>query len=293
MQFLALPPIPYIVACANLPSALPKGAVGSIEPKVGSLRILDTTADSITLQALVNVTNPTLYTAHVPYANIHVLSNGSIIGSATVEDLYIDKGPNSNILVTAKWNPPMGGAHGRKVGRELISQYLSGWNTSITVKPHRNSIPGQPIICEALSKFNMTLAAPKLSLPGDTPEERTHFIRDATFHVFSSTATFTLVSPLHYNTLYLDFVNATALYNHTEPVGQIVYDLPFSAPPGKSQTPKLPVTWSLDSVGYDAVKKAIGGKLKLDAYANVEVRLGNWKESLWYQGRGIGASVQI
>ncbi|KAI2771823.1 hypothetical protein F4815DRAFT_488717 [Daldinia loculata] len=272
---------------------LPKGAVGSIEPKVGSLRILDTTADSITLQALVNVTNPTLYTAHVPYANIHVLSNGSIIGSATVEDLYIDKGPNSNILVTAKWNPPMGGAHGRKVGRELISQYLSGWNTSITVKPHRNSIPGQPIICEALSKFNMTLAAPKLSLPGDTPEERTHFIRDATFHVFSSTATFTLVSPLHYNTLYLDFVNATALYNHTEPVGQIVYDLPFSAPPGKSQTPKLPVTWSLDSVGYDAVKKAIGGKLKLDAYANVEVRLGNWKESLWYQGRGIGASVQI
>ncbi|KAI0131270.1 hypothetical protein F4814DRAFT_405442 [Daldinia grandis] len=272
---------------------LPKGAVGSIEPKVGSLRILDTTSDSITLQALVNVTNPTLYTAYIPYANIHVLSNGSIIGSATVEDLNIDKGPNSNILVTAKWNPPMGGAHGRKVGRELISQYLSGWNTSITVKPHRNSIPGQPIICEALSKFNMTLAAPKLSLPGDTPEERSHFIRDATFHVLSSAATFTLVSPLHYNTLYVDFVNATALYNHTEPVGQIVYDLPFSAPPGKSQTPKLPVTWSLDSVGYDAVKKAIGGKLKLDAFANVEMRLGNWKESLWYQGKGIGASVQI
>ncbi|KAI0850172.1 hypothetical protein F5Y00DRAFT_233802 [Daldinia vernicosa] len=272
---------------------LPRGAVGSIEPKVGSLRVLDTTSDSITLQALVNVTNPTLYTAYIPYANIHVLSNGSIIGSATVEDLNIAKGPNSNILVTAKWNPPMGGAHGRKVGRELISQYLSGWNTSITVKPHRNSIPGQPIICEALSKFNMTLAAPKLSLPGDTPEEKTHFIRDATFHVFSSTATFTLVSPLHYNTLYIDFVNATALYNHTEPVGQIVYDLPFSAPPGKSETPKLPVTWSLDSVGYDAVKKAIGGKLKLDAHANVDVRLGNWKESLWYQGKGIGASVQI
>ncbi|KAI8963381.1 hypothetical protein F5Y11DRAFT_319639 [Daldinia sp. FL1419] len=272
---------------------LPKGAIGSIEPKVGSIRVLDTTSDSITLQALVNVTNPTPYTAHVPYANVHVLSNSSVIGSATIENLYVDKGPNSNILVTAKWNPPMGGAHGRKVGRELISQYLSGWNTSITVRPHRNTIPGQPIFCEALSKFNMTLAAPKLNLPGDTPEEKSHFIRDATFHVFSSTATFTLVSPLHYNTLYLDFVNATALYNHTEPVGQIIYDLPFSAPPGKSQTPKLPVTWSLDSVGYDAVKKAIGGKLKLDAYANVEVRLGNWRESLWYQGKGIGASVQL
>ncbi|KAI1381520.1 hypothetical protein F4677DRAFT_128367 [Hypoxylon crocopeplum] len=272
---------------------LPKGTIGGIDPKVGSLKVLDTTSDSITLQALVNVTNPTPYTAHIPYVNVHVLNNGSVLGSATIENLDIVKGPNSNVLVTAKWNPPMGGDHGRRIGRDLISQYLSGWNTSITVKSHRHSIPGQPIICKALSRFNMTFAAPKLDLPGDTPEEKSHFIRDATFHFFSSTATFTLVSPLHYNTLYLDFVNATALYNHTEPVGQITYDLPFSAPPGTSQTPKLPVEWSLDSVGYDAVRKAIGGKLKLDAYANVDMRLGNWKESLWYQGKGIGASVQL
>ncbi|KAI1411691.1 hypothetical protein F5Y13DRAFT_164840 [Hypoxylon sp. FL1857] len=272
---------------------LPKGAIGSIDPKVGSLRVLDTTSDSITLQALVNATNPTPYTAHVPYVNVHVLNNGSVLGSATVEDLDIVQGPNSNILVTAKWNPPMGGDRGRKIGRNLISQYLSGWNTSITVKAHKHSIPGQRIISDALSAFNMTFAAPRLDLPGDTPEERSHFIRDATFHFFSSTATFTLVSPLHYNTLYLDFVNATALYNHSEPVGQIVYDLPFSAPPGKSVTPRLPVRWSMDSIGYDAVRRAIGGRLKLDAYANVDMRLGNWKESLWYQGKGIGARIQL
>ncbi|KAI1101897.1 hypothetical protein F4804DRAFT_314574 [Jackrogersella minutella] len=272
---------------------LPEGTVGSIQPKIGSLRILDTTSDSITLQALVNVTNPTPYTAHVPFTNVHVLSNGSIVGSATVEDMDFVKGPNTNLLVTAKWNPPMGGDHGRKIGRNLLSQYLSGWNTSITIQPHRHSIPGQRIISDALSQFNLTFPVPRLDLPGDTPEERTHFIRDATFHFFSSTATFTLVSPLHFNTLYLDFVNATALYNHSEPVGQILYDLPFSAPPGKSVTPKLPVTWSLDSIGYDAVRKAIGGKLKLDAYADVDMRLGNWQESLWYQGKGIGASIQL
>ncbi|OTB05416.1 hypothetical protein M426DRAFT_56928 [Hypoxylon sp. CI-4A] len=272
---------------------LPKGSIGSLDPKIGSLRILDTTSDSITLQALINITNPTPYTAYVPYANVHVLNNGSVLGSATIENVDITKGPNTNMLVTAKWNPPMGGDHGRKIGRDLISQYLSGWNTSITVKPHRDSIPGQRIICDALSVFNMTLAAPKLDLPGDTEEEKSHFIRDATFHFFSSTATFTLVSPLLHNTIYLDFVNATALYNHTEPIGQILYDLPFAAPPGKSQTPRLPVDWSIGSVGYDAVRKAIGGNLKLDAYANVDMRLGNWRESLWYRGTGIGASVQL
>ncbi|KAI2632403.1 hypothetical protein GGR54DRAFT_34100 [Hypoxylon sp. NC1633] len=278
---------------ANCFSALPRGSFGSIDPKVGSLKVLDTTIDSITLQALVNLTNPTPYTAHIPYVNIYIVSNGTILGSATVENLDVVKGPNTNVLVTAKWNPLMGGPHGRNIGRDLISQYLSGWNTSITVRAHRHSIPGQPIICKALSRFNMTFAAPILDLPGDTPEEKSHFIRDATFHFFSSTATFTLVSPLHYNTLYLDFVNATALYNHTDPVGQITYDLPFSAPPGKSQTPRLPVSWSIDSVGYDAVRRAIGGQLKLDAYADVDMRLGNFKESLWYQGKGIGASVQL
>ena len=53
-----------------------------------------------------------------------------------------------------------------------------------------DSIPGQPILCDALSRFSFDIAAPKMNLPGDTPDEKTHFIRDATFHFLSSTATF-------------------------------------------------------------------------------------------------------
>ncbi|KAI8945119.1 hypothetical protein F4801DRAFT_594399 [Xylaria longipes] len=272
---------------------LPHGSIGTIDPKVGSIRVVDSSPDSITLQALVNVTNPTPYTAYVPFVNVHIIANGSILGDGTVQNVDIVAGNNTNILVTAKWNPPDGGPHSRKIGRDLISQYLSGFNASITVKPHVNSIPGQRLLCKALSRFNATFTVPQLSLPGDPPGENSHFIRDASFHFLSSTATFTLVSPLQFNTLYLDFVNATALYNHSEPVGRILYDLPFAAPPGISQTPRLPVEWSIGSVGYDAVRNAIGGKLKLDARAIVDARLGNWKETLWYQGKGIGASVHL
>ncbi|KAH6656326.1 hypothetical protein BKA67DRAFT_512212 [Truncatella angustata] len=270
-----------------------KGLLQGLTPKVRSLKIIDTSPTSITLQAFVNITNPTPYTAHVPYMNIHVVKNGSILGHATVENMDMVKGVNPDLLVTARWEPSMGGNEGRQIGRDLISQYLSGYNVTITAKPHRNSIPGADVLCDALSRFNITMPAPKLDLPGDSPEEKSHFIRDATFHLFSSTATFTLVSPLHYNTMYVDFVNATAVYNHTEPMGKIIYDYPFQAPPGKSTTPKLPVEWSVGSVGYDAVKKALGGTLKLDAHAVVDVRLGNWKDTFWYEGRGIGAHVQI
>lgn len=260
--------------------------------------ILDSTPDSLRLQALVNITNPTTYSAHVPYVNAHILCNGSIIGEIIAENLDITTGNNTNLIATAKWNPSIGGAEAKKIARDLISQYLSGFNTTLSVRAHRNSIPGQPLISEALSRFNVTVPTPRMRLPGDdsgdsNPDRKGHFIRDAIFHLFSSSATFTLASPLEYNIVYLDHINATAIYNHTEPVGQIIYNLPIAATPGLSQTPKLPVEWSAGSVGYDKIREALGGQLKLDASAVVGVRIGEWRETIWYVGKGIGASVRI
>lgn len=76
-------------------------------------------------------------------------------------------------------------------------------------------------------------------------------------------------------------------------MGSIDYDLPFEVPPGVSLTPRLPVDWSLGSVGYEAVKEALGGKLKVEAEAKVGIRVGRWREKVWYEGRGIGARVSI
>ena len=74
-------------------------------------------------------------------------------------------------------------------------------------------------------------------------------------------------------------------------MGNILYDLPFMVPPGASESPKLPVEIDYDGVGYAQVRKALGGKLKLDAKGTVEVRLGLWTERVWYVGSGIGASI--
>jgi hypothetical protein len=247
----------------------------------------------------VNITNPTPYSAHIPFISIHVESNGTTIGEAFAENLDIKPGNNTELSVSATWNPSMGGDKGLRRGRDLLSEYLSGYNTTVTIRTHAGTIPSLPLLGKALSRFNFTLPAPRLRLPGDDDNEdenedgQAHFIRDATFHVLSSTATFTLVSPLLHNTLFIDHVNATALYNHTEPIGRIEYDLPFAAPPGASQTPRLPVEWSMDSVGYGKLREALGGRMKLDARAVVGVRLGRWTETVWYVGRGIGAGVRL
>ncbi|KAL2135641.1 hypothetical protein VTI74DRAFT_7591 [Chaetomium olivicolor] len=275
-----------------------KDLMGSATPRVGRIEITDTTPSSLTLQALVNITNPTPYSAYIPFISIHIESNGTTIGEAQAENLNIKPGNNTDLSISATWNPSMGGGEGLQRGRDLLSGYLSGYNTTVTVRTHRDSIPSLPHLGETLSHLSLTLPAPRIHVPADPsdpddPDDRPRFIRDATFHILSSTATFTLISPLQHNTIFINSVNATALYNHTEPIGRILYDLPFAAPPGASQTPKLPVEWSMDSVGYGKLREALGGRMRLDARATVGVRIGRWTESVWFVGRGIGAGVRL
>ncbi|KAG9245288.1 hypothetical protein BJ878DRAFT_502197 [Calycina marina] len=271
--------------------------MASLMPKVGNLKILGTTKSSLKLQAQVNFTNPTEYSAEVGYFNIHILNNGSIIGGATARDIFVKPGNNSNILVEATWDPAgFGGPEGARIGPEFLSQYVSGYNTTLSFQVHKDSIPSEPNIGKALSNITVTIPTPRLSTPrsGDKKADgEPRFIDDATFHLFSSTAQFTLISPLKYSTLYVENINATAYYNHTEPIGRIEYDLPFKVSPGASLSPKLPVEWSLDSVGYEAVRSALGGKLSLDARGTVGIRLGRWSETIWYTGSGIGAQVRF
>ncbi|KAF2479863.1 hypothetical protein BDY17DRAFT_256085 [Neohortaea acidophila] len=278
-----------------------------LAPKISDLQIVDTTPSSLTIAAWINITNPTNYSASVPYVDIHIVKNGSVLGRATARDLHIRPGRNDNLLIQAVYDPlSFGGRKAKDIGRELLSQYISGWNTTLSVQTHRGTIPSQPKLGEALSKFIIEIPAPRLKAPsppddGDNPPDdspddgKGHFIRDATMHLFSSTATFTLFSPLRHSTLYIEDLDATALYKGDD-VGRIEYDLPFAVPPvdrdGKGvTTPRLPVQWNLGSVGYEAVKGALGGTLRLAANAEVGVRLGRFRERIWFRGGGIGVRI--
>ncbi|KAL5088330.1 hypothetical protein Trisim1_006779 [Trichoderma cf. simile WF8] len=275
---------------------LPGKSLTKIEPRVSNLVILNTTKHAVHMQASVNITNPTPYTASIPSANVHVYHGELIIGEVIVNHLDVQLGNNSNLVVLATWDPvSLGGEKSHKAAAQLLSDYLSGKNTTLTFKTHKGSIPGMPIIGDALSKFNISLPTPRIKLPGDKSgkHQGKNFVRDAIFHIFSSTASFSLASPLKQNVIHIEKINATAYYNHTEPVGHILYDEPFDAPPGVTETPRLPVTWSADSIGYDKLIDAMDGSLKLDAKAEATLRIGNWIETVHYEGRGIGARVRI
>jgi hypothetical protein len=302
-----------------------KDLIGGLHPQITDLNIVNTTKTSLTIAAGANITNPTSYTATIPYIDIHIIKNGSLLGHATARNLSVTTGLNAGLKVEAIYAPlDNGGPEAKAIGRELISQYISGWNTTITLQMHEDSVPANPTLGRALSHFPIEVAAPKLgtSKPDDDNDDDPdngdsrrkvssgpHFIKDATMHLLSSSATFLLLSPLKHSTLIITDLNATAFYNEDpaghpgeigEPVGDIIYDLPLAVPPVEetpdqegSLTPKLPVDWSLGSVGYGAVKRALGGTLKLSARADVGVQLGRWRERVWYQGGGLGVRIRL
>ena len=166
--------------------------LSGFKPQIGGLQILDTTSSSLKLQAKVNMTNPTEYSAHVPYVNIHILHNDTLLGYAVAKDIKVVPGNNTNMLVEALWCPSdLSGHNGSKVGRNLLSQYISGFNTTLTLKTHESTIPSQPALGKALSSFEVVIDTPKLFQPhapggdGDDDDkdgERSgpHFIKDAT-----------------------------------------------------------------------------------------------------------------
>ena len=107
--------------------AISGGKLEGFVPKIGSLQILETTKSTLLLEAKINITNPTEYSATVPYVNVNFLNNGTILGHATARDVSVVPGPNHNIVVQALWEPMIqSGKKGADVGRELLSQYISG-----------------------------------------------------------------------------------------------------------------------------------------------------------------------
>lgn len=176
------------------------GGISGLQPKVFDLEIVNTTSESIALRAKINMTNPTVYSASIPHARVNIANNDTILGHATVKDLDVVPGENTNLVAEAVWNPrEVGGKQSGEVGRELLSQYLSGksqlcamcinaliplgFNTTLALKTDESTIPSQPSLGRALSILEILIDTPKLGPPkNDGDEEHTgpHFIKDAT-----------------------------------------------------------------------------------------------------------------
>ena len=102
-----------------------------MEPKINTIEVTNTTKSAVSLRASVNFTNPSLYSADIPYVDILLLSNGSILAHLTAHGLSVVPGENADVTVEAVWDPlTFSGDSGVSIGRRLISDYISGTRIS-------------------------------------------------------------------------------------------------------------------------------------------------------------------
>ena len=127
-------------------------------PVVQGMEVVDSTETSLTLQARVNMTNPTDYSATIPFCNVSIWVNDTRVGYAWASDTHVVPGPN-NLTAKASWEVG-------KIGRLWLSQFISGYNTSLTIKSHAGSIPNFP--------------DPKMEMTVPTPHMIDHPLRETT-----------------------------------------------------------------------------------------------------------------
>ncbi|RPA90079.1 hypothetical protein L873DRAFT_1831812 [Choiromyces venosus 120613-1] len=265
-------------------------------PKVNEVIITDTTTQSITLGIDLDLENPTPWKAIVPYMSVHITHDGFILGNASIVNGHVVTGMNT-FSIQATWDPQAHGGHkAEEAGRRLAGEYISGYNTTITIRLHANSFPSMPLLSKLLSNYNVTIPTPRLPVPGkDGPSDcPPNFIESATMHLISSSADFLLNNPLRKDKVTIEAINGTAKYKGSE-LGKIVSSKPFAIKPaveGRTTTPRLPVRWKLRGVGYEAMKRALGGTLAVHAEALCLVRVGKLQMEVFYNSTNpIGANI--
>lgn len=177
-------------------------ASGSLPlPKANELVIVDTTSHTITLRINLSINNPTPWEAVVPYMNVNITHENIVLGNASITDLHVLPG-NNTVDVLAVWDPRThGGDEAEKIGAQLLGEYVSGnnfshqflavlkliriassgRNTTLTIRPHANSLPSMPLLSHVLADFEITIPTPRLGKI-DNPDDDTPslFIESAT-----------------------------------------------------------------------------------------------------------------
>ena len=217
-----------------------------------------------------------------------------LIGNATTINATVSKGLNEiNGIVT--YAPYL--AEDIPFGEEFLGEYLSGHRPNVTLLFHNRSIEGYPDLSAALAGINITMPVPSIHRKDEikySKDNPSPFLRSATIHLLSRTAEFEIFNPLFNMGIIINSLAAEATYNG-DLVGTITEpEFNFEVHPGAdgyTTTDKIPV--EVGTVGYDVIRRALGGQLKVDAVAEVVARVGEWKGRVKYYGEGLGASVRL
>ncbi|KAF9208097.1 hypothetical protein BGZ49_009792 [Haplosporangium sp. Z 27] len=282
------------------------GGLNSVAPILDGLDVVDSTETSLTVKATLVVWNPSNISAHLGDLTFLWSYGGYLIGMASVIDVKLKTG-NNTIDCFGMMDPTIDCAHkndptcdprfARNASREFISSYISGDNTTTIDILGYEGTTKIPFLRPMMSSFSIT---------SHLPEIKEDFLISSTMYLLSHTLVLELKNPLDTSITVL-YINGTASYKN-ETLGHILVDFendiaspkPIVIPAnnhqnetsGYAKTPRLPVTFDLSSIGYEALKKALGGTLEVDVLCHIKTKVGSMLMWVDFAKDGVSSNVR-
>ncbi|KAJ2568258.1 hypothetical protein IW140_003986, partial [Coemansia sp. RSA 1813] len=139
-------------------------------------------------------------------------------------------------------------------------------------------------------------------------------LREVVFHAFDMAAEATVVNPVSGANIWLQSIEAVGYYDGDISLGAMDYDftadhgflshtrgtiqqqpikgllLPFEM---ATTTPHMPVTANTTSIGWDVVRRAIGGTLEVDVFTNIQLLVGSAQLNLTLVGKKAPVKIRF
>ncbi|KAJ2427447.1 hypothetical protein GGF41_001686 [Coemansia sp. RSA 2531] len=270
------------------------------EIRVARIHITNTTKYLVSAEIGLDIDNPLSYGAYMSDLALMIRYSGLHIATVGVKELSLERGQNNATVYVDFHNHPsdprqqmlfLEASSGKRVDIEL-----AGFPNCTSIAPLEASLRhfSQRITIDPSRVDNRRNGPVSVKLP--------RVLREAVFHIFGMSAEATVVNPVSGADIWLQAIEAIGYYKGDIPLGSLRYDFVSDTPssrvsgsPGNGflmpfnravTTPRLPITANETSIGWDVVRKAIGGTLGVDVFTNLQVLVGNAPLNLTVLGRG-------
>ncbi|KAJ2586321.1 hypothetical protein IWW49_004085 [Coemansia sp. RSA 1797] len=276
------------------------------EISVTRIHVLDTTRDQIKLEIDIGVENPFTYGAFISDMALEVNYAGLHIATVGVKELSLLQGTN-NVTVYVDFNNYPGDPRQRMLFLEAssgknVTLEISGFPNCTTISPLEESLRGFS------QKFTIDTSqlGSHSSSPGIFTGKFPKVLREVVFHIFTMSAEATVVNPVSGASVWIQTIDAIGYYENDIPLGVLEYDFTDKQPRRQGQsnglllpynqaitTPRLPITANETSIGWDVVRRAIGGTLDVSVFTNIQMQVGNAPLNFMIMGRNAPVKIRL
>ncbi|KAJ2880109.1 hypothetical protein IWW38_006004, partial [Coemansia aciculifera] len=268
------------------------------EVLVSRIHITNTAKYLIAAEIGLEIDNPFSYGAFVSDLAVMIRYSGLHIATVGVKELSLQRGQNNATVYVDFHN------HSDDPRQQMLFLEASlGKKVEIELAGFPNCTSIAPLEA-SLRRFSQKLTIDPSRVDsrrsGPISMKLPHVLREVVFRIFGMSAEATVVSPVSGADIWLQSIKAIGYYKGDTPLGTLEYNFTTTSSSRSSSgrngfllpfnqavtTPRLPIVANETSIGWDVVRRAIGGTLGVDVFTNLQVLVGKAPLNLTIVGRG-------